>query len=222
MSGHIHEFHTVRPLYLICAVLPLQRLSPLLHSPVERQRGREMTDGPDESKRTERQSNETGGWRFSRRRVLKVCAATGAIAGLGTFALGQQETTYHFGGGEGAETRTPTGTGTASETPAGTGTTTETPTETDAPASTVNRILDARTFEIEPLERGTFACVHRSSEEREYPVERFRVVVSPDALNDTFPLSTVIDDSQFGRATGPSSPEIALASTDSFHTTRRR
>ncbi|PSQ32343.1 hypothetical protein BRD06_00130 [Halobacteriales archaeon QS_9_67_15] len=155
-----------------------------------------------------------------------------------TLALGRQETTYRFGCGEGAETRTPTGTGTASETgtatgtsaeietetetPAVTGTMTETPTETDAPASTVNWILDARTFEIEPLERGTFACVHRSSEEREYPVERFRVVVSPDALNDTFPLSTVIDDSQFGRATGPSSPEIALASTDSFHTTRRR
>ena len=106
--------------------------------------------------------------------MLEVCAATGAIAGLGTLALGRQETTYRFGGGEGAETRTPTGTGTSSETetatgtsaetetetetPAGTGTTTETPTETptetDAPAPTVNRILDARTFETEPLERG--------------------------------------------------------------------
>ena len=116
--------------------------------------------------------------------MSEVCAATGAIAGLGTLALGRQKTTYRFGGGEGAETRTPTGTGAASETgtatetsaetetgtetpgdgetetttetetPAGTGTMTGTPTETAVPASTVNRILDARTFETEPLERG--------------------------------------------------------------------
>ena len=34
--------------------------------------------------------------------MLEVCAATGAIAGLETLALGRQKTTYRFGGGEGA------------------------------------------------------------------------------------------------------------------------
>jgi len=125
---------------------------------------------------------------------LNIKGNTGKIRALGPIVFGRfppLETPTP------APTPTPTTTPTPTETPTATETPTETPTETDAPASTVKRILDARNFKIEPLERGTFACTHRLSGEREYPVERFRVVISSDTLNDTFPLSTITNDSQF-------------------------
>ncbi|WP_415379860.1 PQQ-dependent sugar dehydrogenase [Halosimplex sp. TS25] len=57
-----------------------------------------MTDSSDETDRSVDQTGETSGWRPSRRRLLEVGAATGAIAGFGNLAFGRQAQTYRFGG----------------------------------------------------------------------------------------------------------------------------